>query len=151
MKCNLIVAGKTKKNYKGSSNFFLDNRYIPCDEVTAYFKSCDIVILPYDDTSVNTGVGTLSFQNCKTILSSSNVASLKDLKCKDFFTFSMVGKEILMGGEKKKTNEKNFMKAVDNIITKYDKFSLSKLGKNMRNEVKDNTTNFINGLKKLYS
>lgn len=89
----LIIAGKPKneeyknnllKEINNSSNIITNFKYIPEDEIGNYYKTSDIVVLPYNkNNSLNSGSVYLSFTFAKTIICP-NIGTINELKDKDF-------------------------------------------------------------------
>ena len=87
-KIKLLVAGTAfDEEYKeqlirsaqGNPNIVFDFRYIPDEEVVAYYKTSDLVVLPYHkNSSLNSGVVYLSFSLKKTVI------------CPDIGTINMI-------------------------------------------------------------
>ncbi|QCX38818.1 hypothetical protein FF125_10375 [Aureibaculum algae] len=76
----LLVAGKASEMplnseineiIKDSNNIIFDNRFIPDEEVNAYFKSCQYVVLPYENT-LNSGILLLAKSNDSRLLANEN-------------------------------------------------------------------------------
>ena len=84
----LLIAGnasdgtyreKLLQRAAGDPNIIFDFRYIPDDEVPAYYKTADLVVLPYHKvSSLNSGVVYLSFSLKKTVV------------CPDIGTINMI-------------------------------------------------------------
>lgn len=56
---------------KNSNNIIFDNRFIPDEEVNSYFKSCQYVVLPYENT-LNSGILLLAKSNGSRLLANEN-------------------------------------------------------------------------------
>ncbi|PID69817.1 MAG: hypothetical protein CR985_03795, partial [Flavobacteriales bacterium] len=76
----LLIAGKANEvqleqeieiAVKGADNIIFDNRFIPDEEVQAYFTKCDYVVLPYENT-LNSGVLLLAKSNNSKLLANKN-------------------------------------------------------------------------------
>lgn len=89
----LLIAGRPNTDEYGnsllkivedSSNIICDFRYIPEEDIPAYYKMCELVILPYDKkSSLNSGAVFLSFSLRKTVICPM-IGTIKSLKDKSF-------------------------------------------------------------------
>lgn len=126
----LILTGRIDKNMETDmqnkirlicrqmSNVVLDERFIPEEEVSTIFSLCDIVILPYDKTSMqNSGAMIQAFSNAKPVIIS-EFGYVLDIKDKDFvFSYDYNSPE---------SEKRELMVQINNAISK--KAELKNLG-----------------------
>ncbi len=121
----LILAGKidgsieSQMQYKirlqcsQLTNVILDERFIPEEEISTIFSLCDIVILPYDKTSMqNSGAMIQAFSNGKPVIIP-EFGYVLDIKEKDFvFSYDYNSPE---------SEKRELMIQINNAVNRKDK------------------------------
>ena len=106
-----------------SSNIIFDNRYIPDEEVESYFRQCNRIVLPYENT-LNSGILLLAKTFNTQVIANTNFKDLLGLEdqCGDLLNPLELQK--MLSTNNIKDNSKNHNKNLSwkNIIEEFQKY-----------------------------